>query len=155
MKQGKSQNVSLPHNSITSSYEIIEKFTCGMKLNGNEVKALKTGKGSLKGSFIVADTQNAWLNKATIPPYQEANAGTSYNPTRPRKLLLHKHELKKIAGMLTQKGLTALPLEMYNQNGFITLSIALVRHLNKHDKREVLKERDAKKGIERSLKTQR
>lgn len=155
MSKTKANNISLPHNPISSSYEIIEKFTCGIKLLGSEVKALKTGKGSLKGSFIISDTQNAWIKKMNIPAYQPSNTPPSYNPLRDRKLLLHKHELKKMAGMLTQKGLTALPLEMYNQNGFITLSMALVRHLNKHDKREVLKERDAKREIERSLKIQR
>lgn len=140
---------------ITNSYEILDTFNAGVLLLGSEVKSIKAKKGSLKGSFIKVDINEAWLVKATVPAFQEKNASSLYNPTRPRKLLLKKSELKKLFGALSGHGLTALPIELYNQNNRVYLKFALVRHKNKHDKREDIKKSEAKREIDRTLKNER
>ena len=145
----------LQTNSVSNNYQIIDTYTAGIQLLGLEVKSLKSGRGSIKGSFVRVFTNGAWIEKMQIPPYQADNTVASYIPTRSRKLLLRKPELRKLTGKVAEKGLTVVPIELHNDNGRIVLKIALVRHLNKHDKREVIKKKDAAKEIARTLKTLR
>lgn len=135
-------------------YEILERFEAGAVLTGFEVKALKRGRGSLEGAYVVVRGGEAYLKGAHIPPYQSANTPRDYNPERERKLLLHKHEAAKLAAAKHAERLTTVPLRWYNKNSFVKLEIALVRGKKKADKRETLKERTAKRHIERTLKTQ-
>ena len=85
-------------------YEILEKFEAGMVLTGQEVKSIKSGRMSLKGSYVVLKDEEPYLIGASVPPYQPANTPKDYNPGKPRKLLLHKTEIKKLIGKSKEKG---------------------------------------------------
>lgn len=134
-------------------YEILETYEAGLELFGFEVKALKSGRGNLAGSFVVMRDNVPVLLNATIPPYQPKNAPKSYEPDRSRRLLLHKSEIKELIGASSQKGLTIIPLKVYNKNGKIKLLIGLARHKKSQDKREIIKKREARREIDRTLRT--
>ena len=143
----------LYNKKATFKYEILETLSAGIKLWGFEVKALKTKKGgSLKGSYIIIEKGEAFLVGAHIPPYQPKNAPKEYDSRRSRKLLLTKKELEKILNNEAIRGLTIVPISMYNKHGKIKVDIAIVRGKKKHDKRETIKKRDAERDIAREVK---
>jgi SsrA-binding protein len=142
------------NKKATFNYEILERFEAGVVLAGYEVKAIRTGKASLVGAYIVLRNGEAYLKSATVSFYQEANTPDSYNPERERKLLLSRKELAHLEKQLNTAGLTIVPISLYNKGGRIKLEIALVRGKKKADKREALKKRDTKRAIDRILKTQ-
>jgi len=133
-------------------YQIIETYEAGLVLFGQEVKSIKTGHISLRGSYVTIKGEEAWLVNAQIPPYQPKNLPADYEPTRSRKLLLHKKEIKSLIGKGKQKGLTLVPLRVYTKKGKIKLAFALGRGKRKIDKREKIKEKEAKRKIERALR---
>jgi SsrA-binding protein len=134
------------------NYEILKEFQAGLALNGQEVKSIKSGRIQLAGSYVVFKGEELFLTGANIPPYQPTNAPKDYNPERPRKLLLHKEELRELIGKIKEKGLTLVPLRVYNNKRNLKLEFALVRGKKKADKREDIKLREAKREIERTLK---
>lgn len=142
------------NKKATFNYEILETFEAGLLLAGYEVKAIRAGKTSLVGSYIILRENEAFLKGATISYYQEANTPKDYNPERERKLLLNKKELEKLAKQLNTAGLTIVPIRLYNNKSKIKLEIALVRGKKKADKRESIKQRDVKRDIDRTLKNQ-
>ena len=143
----------LYNKKVKFNYEILETLSAGIKLWGFEVKALKTKKGgSLEGSHIILRKGEAFLVGAHIPPYQSENTPKDYESRRPRKLLLTKKEIKKIIGNEATKGLTIVPISMYNKHGKIKVDIAIVRGKKKHDKRETIKKRDVMRDIAREIK---
>ena len=133
-------------------YEILETFEAGIELRGWEVKAIKTGHISLKGAFVVIKNGEAWLLNANVPPYQPKNTPKDYHPSRTRRLLLTKRELKYLFGKTQEKGLTLVPLKVYNKKGKIKLEIGVAKGKRKPDKREAIKKRELKKEIEKMLK---
>ena len=133
-------------------YEILETIEAGIELFGFEVKSAKAGHAQISGSFAVIRDNQAWLIGATIPAYQVANAPQTYDPSRTRRLLLHKKEIKSLIGSAARKGLTMVPLKMYNKSGYVKILIGLGRHKKSTDKREVIKQRESKREIERTLK---
>ncbi len=133
-------------------YQVLEKYEAGIVLNGQEVKSIKTGRVSIKGSYVKIRNGEAFLIGATIPPYQPANAPANYNPQRERKLLLKKKQLNYLMGKTRIKGLTLLPLKVYTKNGLIKVQIGLAEGKRKEDKREKIKEREAQRRIRRALK---
>jgi SsrA-binding protein len=135
-------------------YEVLEEFEAGLELFGYEVKALRAGMASLLGSRVMVRGGEAYLVGATVRPYQEKNTPGSYDPERSRRLILHKKEIAEIASAEGQKGLTILPLMVYNKNRRLKLKVAIARHKKKQDKREALKERDTKRSIRRTLKNE-
>ncbi len=142
------------NKKATFNYEILERFEAGIVLAGYEVKAIRSGKASLIGAYIVLQDGEAFLKGATISFYQEANTPDSYNPERQRKLLLSRKELNTLEKELNTTGLTIVPIALYNKGGKIKLEIALVRGKKKADKRQAIKKRDTKRAIDRILKTQ-
>lgn len=134
------------------NYEILEKMEAGIELLGLEVKSLKLGQGSLEGSHIVVRGNEAFVTNMTIPPYQPANTPADYESTRSRKLLITKKEMNKLSDIESQKGLTIVPLSVYNKGKKLKLEIAIVRGKKKYDKRETIKKRDTEREIRRSLK---
>ena len=108
-------------------YKIIEKFEAGIVLIGHEVKSVKSGKINLAGSYVVLRDAKALLINANIPPYQPKNVPEDYNPSRSRKLLLKKKEIKYLIGKLKQKGLTLVPLKVYTKKGKIKLIINTIK----------------------------
>ncbi len=133
-------------------YDILETYEAGIALHGFEVKAVKTGRINLAGAFAVIKNEETWLLNATIPAYQPANAPPDYDPSRSRRLLLHRSEIREFIGKTASKGLTLIPLKVYTQRGRIKILIGLARHKKKSDKREVIKTREAQREIERTLK---
>ena len=133
-------------------YEILETFSAGIELLGQEVKALRGSLGSLEGSRVVVRGGEAFIVGMTIPPYQAANMQKSYDPERTRRLLLAKKEIAMLADKESKKGLTIVPLEVYTGKRLIKARIAIVRGKGKADRREDLKKRDAMREVGRVLK---
>ena len=142
----------IENKKVRLNYEILETYTAGIELFGFEVKSLRNRLGSLEGAHITVRGAEAYLIAANIPAFQPKNAPKDYDPVRNRKLLLSKKELNHLSGMEGQKGLTIVPLLVYNKGRFLKVDIAVVRGKKKFDKRETLKLRDAKRDIERTLK---
>lgn len=133
-------------------YEILEKFDAGIRLLGFEVKSLKNKRGSLAGSHIIIRGGEAFVVGMEIAAYQPLNTPEDYDSQRTRKLLLQKKEIDYLAGKDSQKGLTLIPLNVYTKGGLIKISFAIARGMKKYDKRQKIKEREAKREIERNVK---
>ena len=119
---------------------------------GLEVKSVQNNRYSLLGAYVSMRGGEAWLINADIAPYQPKNIRFAYDPQRPRKLLLTKKELKYLLGKNQEKGLTIVPLRVYNTRGQIKLEIALAKGKSKADKREVLKKRSAEREVRQTLR---
>ena len=147
--------MALVENSrVRFDYTILEEMEAGLELQGVEVKSLRAGRGSLKGARVVARGGEAYLVWASIPAWQIANAPKSYDPERTRRLLLSQREIAHIASAEGQKGLTIVPLKVYNKGRNLKLAIAIARGKKKEDKRLSIRAREEKRRIERTLKTE-
>lgn len=136
------------------NYNILEKFEAGISLLGTEVKSIRAGRMGLKGAYVVINANNeVSLIGANISPYQPKNAPQDYRPDRSRKLLLKKKEIDYLIGKSHQKGLTFIPLRAYNKKGKIKLEFGIGKGKREFDKREVVKDRDTKREIEREMKS--
>lgn len=132
-------------------YEVLETYEAGMELRGFEVKAIKSGRMSLAGSFAVIRGNEAFLLNAVISPYQAANTPAGYEPERTRRLLLKKSEIQELIGKTAQKGLTLVPLKAYTKRSRVKILIGLCRHKKQHDKRETIKKRESNREIARVM----
>lgn len=131
-------------------YYIVKAYEAGLELLGNEVKSLRNGKANLKGSFAKFENGELFLFNMHISPYEYSQE--EYNPIRRRKLLLHKAEIKHLVVKILQQGHTLVPLKVYFRHGYAKVEIALARGKKFHDKRRSLKEKQAKKEIDRALR---
>lgn len=136
-------------------YEILEKIEGGLVLKGCEVKSIKTGHISLKGSFVTVKGNELFLTNASIPAYQPANMPDNYDSARPRKVLARKSQIKSLIGKISQKGLTLVPVKVYSKHGLIKLEFGVGKGKRKIDKRESIKKREEKVKMERVLKDKR
>ncbi|NUN53539.1 MAG: SsrA-binding protein SmpB [Planctomycetaceae bacterium] len=138
------------HPKARFLYEILETFEAGLSLVGSEVKSLREGKAQLQESYAKFKGAELWLLKCHIQEYRNG-AYANHEPTRPRKLLLHRHELSRIRAKVTQKGLTLVPLALYfNERGLAKLDFALARGRKLHDKRDAIRRREASVEIRRA-----
>ena len=142
----------LENKRVGFDYEILETIEAGLELLGLEVKSLRAGQGSLKGARVVARGGEAFLVGATIPAWQISNAPKSYEPDRTRRLLLSREEIARISSAEAEKGLTIVPLSIYNKRRKLKLGIAIARGKKKEDKRHTIRTREEKRRIERTLK---
>ena len=138
-------------------YEILAKFEAGIVLAGYEVKSIKTGHISLKEAFVTLKKSNknlpdAYLTNCHIPLYKHAGRLDNYEPTRPRKLLLKKSEIKQLIGKIQEKGLTLVPIRVYNKGSLIKLEFGIGKGKKKIDKREAIKKRETDRGLQRIQK---
>lgn len=133
-------------------YEILEKFEAGIVLLGTEVKSIKSGHINLAGSYIVPKDSEFFLINSNVPPYQPKNTPKNYDPMRSRKILITKKEIDHLLGKNKERGLTLLPLNVYNKRGKIKLEFGLAQGKRKTDKRELIKKRDTEREIDRELK---
>ncbi|HLC49185.1 MAG TPA: SsrA-binding protein SmpB [Candidatus Andersenbacteria bacterium] len=133
-------------------FEILEKFEAGLSLLGTEVKSIRKGHMSLRGSFVTIHNREAFLTNATIPPWQISNAPANYDPVRSRKLLLSASELKYLIGKVTTIGLTIVPIRVYNEGSVIKVEIGLAKGKKQYDKKEKQKERDIKRDAEINIR---
>jgi SsrA-binding protein len=132
-------------------YEILAKFEAGIALTGSEVKSAREHKVQLQGAYARIKDGEVWLVGAHIAPY--ANAGYApHDPTRDRKLLLHKKEIRRIAQMVEQRGLTLIPLAMYFKRGKVKVELGVGRGLKRYDKREMVRKRDQQRALEEALR---
>jgi SsrA-binding protein len=135
-------------------YHLLETWEAGLVLTGTEVKSLREGRASLGEAYAHVRRGEVWLEGLTISPYAQG----SYNnppPTRSRKLLLHKSEIRKLIGGTTQKGLTLIPLELYFKDRMAKIAIALAKAKKLHDKREDLKRRANEREVAREFRARR
>ena len=133
-------------------YFIEETYEAGIVLTGTEIKSVRLGKVSIKESYAKIDKQELILLGMNISPYEKGNR-FNVNPLRPRKLLLHKQEIRKLIGYTKEKGLTIIPLKMYiNEKGKAKIAIGICRGKKNYDKREAIKEKDIRREIDRKLK---
>ncbi|MDQ8154440.1 MAG: SsrA-binding protein SmpB [Gemmatimonadota bacterium] len=135
-------------------YEILETHEAGIVLVGTEVKSLRNGKANLSDAYGIVKDGEIWLLNLHIAPYEKGTAW-NHDPTRTRKLLLHTAEIRRLIGAVERKGLTIIPLEMRFARGRAKVVIALGRGKKLHDKRADLKEKDAKRDVERALRSSR
>ncbi len=133
-------------------YHILETFEAGIQLKGSEVKSIREGKANLKQSYILIWKGESWIRGLHIPDYSHTGH-EGHDPTRNRKLLLHKKEISKIESKLAEKGLTAVPTKLYFKGGFIKLEFGIAKGKKLYDKRESKKKRDIARDIQRALKT--
>lgn len=143
------------NKKVGLNYELLSTYEAGLELFGYEVKSLRAKNGSLEGARVTVRGGEAYLVNASISPYQPLNTPDSYDPERPRRLLLNKKEIAELEGFESKKGLTLVPISVYSKGRNLKLSVAVARGKKKHDKRQTLKERDAKRDMERDIKTAR
>ncbi len=147
-----------PSNNIATNksawheYFLEEKYEAGISLQGWEVKSLREGRINLKESYVFIKNGEAFISGAHISPLQSASTHVDPNPTRVRKLLLHKRELNVLIGAVERKGYTLLPISMYWQRGKAKLEVALGKGKKQHDKRETEKKRDWNREKSRIMK---
>lgn len=147
-----SNNVSIRNKKAYHLYEIIDEYEAGIQLLGTEIKSLREGKASIKEGYCAFKKGELFALNINITPYSEASF-TNHEPTRQRKLLLHKHELEKLFKKKKDVGLTIVPISLYiNKKGLAKLKIALAKGKKLQDKRESLKAKDAKRQMDRALK---
>ncbi len=133
-------------------YQILDKHTAGIKLQGSEVKSIRAGKVSIVEAYCFISNDEIFIKGMHITEHKEGGKHNNHIPLRDRKLLMKKKEIIKLSEQISQKGLTIVPLEVILTNtGFIKLEIGLAKGKNLYDKRNTLKEKDLKREIERNL----
>ncbi len=146
-----------PKKSITENrkarhdYFIDDEFETGMVLTGTEVKSLRLGQVNLKDSYARIKDGEVFVYQMHISPYPFAHFD-NHDPLRPRKLLLHNHEIKRLYGKIQEKGFSLIPLRLYFKNGKVKMSLGLARGKRQYDKRETIRKRDEQRDMRRSLK---
>ena len=133
------------------NYFIIDEYEAGLELKGTEVKSLRMGRANLKDSYARIKNGEVFVYQLHIAPYPFAHYD-NHDPLRPRKLLLHKHEIKRLYGKVNEKGHTLVPLRLYFKGGKAKILLALAKGKRTYDKREAIKRRDEKRDMERERK---
>jgi len=132
-------------------YFIIESFECGIELFGTEVKSIKLGKANLKESYANIKDGQIYISGMHISPYEQGNI-FNRDPLRPKKLLMHKSEIRKLDGLVAREGYTLVPLSLYQVRGLVKLQLALAKGKKIYDKREDMAKRDAQREVEQHFK---
>ncbi|PDV96783.1 SsrA-binding protein SmpB [Candidatus Chloroploca asiatica] len=134
-------------------YTIEETFEAGLVLTGTEIKSVRAGKVNLRGSYARVFRDEVFLYEAHISPYEQSGTYFNHEPTRPRKLLLHRREIRRIDGLIRQKGMTLVPLKIYFKGRRAKVELGVARGKKLYDKREDIAKRDAQRDIERVMKS--
>ncbi len=151
-KKPASSSASVVNRRARYEYEILDEYEAGIVLTGTEVKSLRTGKATIQDAFATEKQEEIWLHNLHIPEYKAGNRH-NHAPKRPRKLLLHKREIRKLIGLLQTKGLTLIPLSLFfNDKGIVKVKLAVGRGKKSHDKRETEKRRDWDRQKQRLMK---
>lgn len=132
-------------------YEILERWECGMVLMGSEVKSMRAGRVNLTDSYGDVRDGEVYLMNLHVSPYEQANR-FNHEPTRPRKLLLHRREIRKLIGKTAEKGLTLVPLSLYFKKGIAKCELALARGKKSFDKRAAKADADAQRKMQQALR---
>jgi SsrA-binding protein len=138
------------NRKASHEYFLLERIEAGIALHGSEIKSIRAGQMSLAEAYIRVDGEQAWLEDAHIAPY--AFAGVfNHEPRRPRRLLLHKKQIRQLWNQVRQKGVTIIPLRVYLKEGRAKVEIAVAKGKKLYDKRETIAKRDAEREIERNF----
>lgn len=132
-------------------YFLEEKYEAGIELHGTEVKSLRSGKCSIKESFVRIENEEVFIYQMHIPPYEKGNI-FNRDPLRPKKLLMHKEEIRRLMGKIQEKGYTLVPVEVYFKNGRVKVEIALAKGKKLYDKRADIAKKDMRREAEREFK---
>ena len=145
------ERIAISNRKARHDYQILDVYEAGMVLKGSEVKSLRQGKANLQDSYAALKRGEMWLYKMHISPFEQANQ-FNHDPTRERKLLLNKSELRKLIGKTTEKGLTLIPLKVYFKKGIAKVEIALAKGKKEYDRREDIKKRDVEREMRRDFR---
>lgn len=135
-------------------YFVEEAYECGLSLQGTEVKSIREGRVNLKESFCMIRNGEIFAEGMHISPYEQGNV-FNHDPLRPKKLLMHRNEIRKLAGLVSRQGYTLIPLKVYLKDGRMKLELGLCKGKQLHDKRDAAAERDAQRDIERAFSSRR
>lgn len=155
VKQAAPQQPVAVNRKAYHDYFIEEDYEAGIVLTGSEIKSVRAGKVNLRGSYARVQDAELWLFDAHISPNEQTGALFQHDPTRPRKLLLHRREINRLLGKLEQKGLTLVPLDIHFKHRRAKVKLGLARGKKLYDKRDATAERDAQRQIQRVLKERR
>ncbi len=150
MAKERGRKVIAQNRKARHDYTIEDTYEAGVVLVGTEVKSLRAGRASLVDGYALVENGEIWLRGVHIPEYDEGS-WTNHEPRRPRKLLLNRQEISKIAGKLKESGLTLIPLSLYFSDGKVKAEIALARGRKNYDKRQAIAAKDAKREAQRSV----
>jgi len=150
MTKHDSRKVIARNRKARHEFEVLDTYEAGMELKGPEVKSLRAGGVSFQDSFARVDGGEVWLHNLHISPYEQANRH-NVDPTRPRRLLLNRQEIRQLAVKTEEKGLTLVPLDIYFSRGYAKLTLAVARGKKLHDKRETLKRRQQDREARRAM----
>jgi SsrA-binding protein len=154
MPREKGRKLVAQNKKARHDYSIEDVYEAGMVLTGTEVKSLRAGRASLVDGYATLDDGEIWLRGVHIPEYTQGT-WTNHEPRRPRKLLLNRTEVNRIANRLRESGLTLVPLSLYFQDGYAKVEIAVARGRKSYDKRHAIAERDAKREMDRAKRISR
>jgi SsrA-binding protein len=150
-RQRSGDRVVAQNRKARHEFHVLDTWEAGIVLQGTEVKSLRAGKANLADAFATLSGGELWLYNMHVSPYEQGNR-FNHDPLRPRKLLMHRSELRRLVGQVEQKGLTLVPLDVHFSNGIAKVKLALVRGKKLHDKRDALKERAEQRDMERGYK---
>jgi SsrA-binding protein len=148
--EARGRRIIATNRKARHEYHVLDRWEAGIVLAGPEVKSLREGKVSFKDSFARVESGEVWLYNLHISPYDSANRWNQ-DSERPRKLLLHDHEIRKLIGSVEEKGLTLVPMDLYLTRGYVKTTLALAKGKQLHDKREALKRRTQEREARRAL----
>jgi SsrA-binding protein len=149
------QRTVVSNRRARRDYEILERFEAGIVLSGAEVKSLRGGRGSLAEAFARVRDGEVWLEGMHIPPYEQAMDKRSYDPTRTRKLLLHRKEIERLMGKTAERGLALVPLRVYFAHGLAKMELGLGRGKRQYEKRQAIAEREHEREMQRAASRRR
>jgi SsrA-binding protein len=151
----KAQKIIADNRKALHDYHILDEWEAGVALLGTEVKAIREGRVNLRDSYARLDKGEVWLSNVHISPYSHSDGYDRHDERRQRKLLLHRHEIEKMAGRVAEKGLTLVPLRMYFKNGKVKVALALAKGKQAHDKRETIRKREVDRDTRAAIKERR
>lgn len=146
-----SERVAISNRRARHEYHILDTYETGIMLKGSEVKSIREGRANLSDAYARIDSGEVWLHGMHISPY--AFAREQHDPTRRRKLLLHRGEIDRLVGKLNEAGLTLVPLKVYFKDGLAKVELAVAKGKRQWDKRQALAEADAKREADRAMKS--
>ena len=145
------RKVTIRNRKARHEFEVLEELEAGLVLVGAEVKSLRDGKASFTDAFARVEHGELWLHNLHITPYAYANVQPP-DPLRPRKLLVRRQELNRLAARVAERGLTLVPLEIYFSRGIAKVKLAVARGKKLHDKRETMKRKDMQREVDRAVR---
>lgn len=150
----KAEKIIAENRKAYHDYHILETFEAGVALLGTEVKAIREGRVNLRDSFARVDAGEVFVHNVHISPYSHRGYA-DHAPTRPRKLLLHRQEIRKLIGKTVQRGMTLVPVRMYFKDGRVKIALSLAKGKKEHDKRETMRRKEAERETRAAIKERR